>query len=96
MQNALRHSVNTFTREAVLLILMGGGEVELNTFAELKDLCFVQQVGEMKYNGIIASEKKKNKNCAYFTFFKESERSFIHLRSQLKSISEFLAKPKSH
>lgn len=94
MQNALRHSVNTFTREAVLLILMGG-EVELNTFAELKDLCFVQQVGEMKYNGIIASEKKK-KNCAYFTFFKESERSFIHLRSQLKSISEFLAKPKSH
>lgn len=33
-----------------------GGEVELNTFAELKDLRFVQ-VGEMKYKGIIASEK---------------------------------------
>lgn len=31
--------------------------MELNTFAELKDLCFVQQVGEMKNKGIIASEK---------------------------------------
>lgn len=68
MQNALRHSVNTFTREAVLLILMGG-EVELNTFAELKDLCFVQQVGEMKYNGIIASEKKKKKKLCLLHIF---------------------------
>lgn len=33
------------------------GRGELNTFAELKDLCFIQQVGEMKYKGIIASKK---------------------------------------
>lgn len=78
MQNALRHSVNTFTREAVLLILMGG-EVELNTFAELKDLCFVQQVGEMKYNGIIASEKKKKTKTVPTSHFLKRARevSFI-------------------
>lgn len=53
--------------------------MELNTFAELKDLCFVQQVGEMKYNGIIASEKKKKTKTVPTSHFLKRARevSFI-------------------